>query len=156
MHKDLTIIPLTAEHAGALSAMIFGDSEEYRRHFTPFSFDEASLADRLRRAKRDCYWGIHSGSALTGFFMLRGFDEGYERPSFGVYLAEHFSGAGLAKLALQYTLSWCCLNAVPAVMLKVHASHPRARKIYEEMGFTPIGTCPTTGQAILEKHFPSA
>jgi RimJ/RimL family protein N-acetyltransferase len=93
------------------------------------------------------------GRCWLAFFMLRGFDDGFERPSFGVYIAEAFANRGLAKLALQYALVWCRLNHVAAVMLKVHPENHYARRVYEQAGFRFTEVCPRTGHDILEKRW---
>ncbi len=85
--------------------------------------------------------------------MLRGFDVGFERPSFGVYIAERFAGNGLATLAVQYALSWCRIHRISAVMLKVHPANQYARKVYEKAGFQFLEVCPQTGHDILEKRW---
>ena len=36
--------------------------------------------------------------------MLRGFDEGYEIPSYGVWISSKYANKGLAKLTLQYSI----------------------------------------------------
>ncbi len=67
--------------------------------------------------------------------MLRGFDEGYERPSFGVFVAERFAGRGLARRALEESVKWCGQNGVAEMMLKVYRENTAALRIYEEAGF---------------------
>jgi RimJ/RimL family protein N-acetyltransferase len=151
---DIVIFELTADHSGELSRMLLSGRPEYSQHFTPFSSYEADdLAKWLETAQRDRYWGIRCGEELAGFFMLRGFDEGYERPSFGVYIAKRFANRGLSKLALQYALSWCQLNKVSAVMLKVHPENTYARRVYEQAGFKFIEVCPETGHDMFEKRW---
>ncbi len=85
--------------------------------------------------------------------MLRGFDDGYTRPSFGVYIAERYTQRGLATLALHHALSWCRWNQIPAVMLKVHPDNRYARQTYERAGFQIVEPCPRTGHLILEKRW---
>ncbi len=151
---EIVISDLTADHSSELSQMLLSERPEYSQYFTPFSSYEASaLARRLEAAQRDRYWGIRCGEELAGFFMLRGFDEGYERPSFGVYIAERFANHGLAKLAVQYALSWCRLNKIPAIMLKAHPENPYARRAYEQAGFKFIQVCPKTGHDMFEKRW---
>ncbi|MFZ0549046.1 MAG: GNAT family N-acetyltransferase [Candidatus Promineifilaceae bacterium] len=146
----LTIFSLGPEHSKALSTLMVSEEPSYSQYFTPFSFDTKSLESRLSAAKRDRYWGIRWREDLAGFFMLRGFDEGYERPSFGVYIAEAFSRYGLGKLALYYALSWCRLNKIRAVMLKVHPDNVYARRIYEDAGFQLLEICKRTGHRTYE------
>ncbi len=109
---------------------------EYVAHFHPFGFEEGSVRTQLERARRDRFWGMREGGKLAGFFMLRGFDEGYERPSFGVFIAESFAGRGLARRALAASIKWCEENGVKEVMLKVYRKNAAALRIYQEAGFT--------------------
>lgn len=147
----LQIQPLDAADAEELSRLILRDSSTYRTHFTPFAFDVESLTQRLAAARQDQYWGVRIGKTLAGFFMLRGFEEGYRRPAFGVYIGEHFAGSGLAALALHYALSWCRLHDVSSVMLKVHPENSTACHVYERAGFAFESVCPKTKHHILVK-----
>jgi RimJ/RimL family protein N-acetyltransferase len=147
----LQITPLRPADGGALARMLSVAQPGYIRHFHPFSFDEASIAQQLTQAKKDQYWGICWQDALIGFFMLRGFDEGYARPAFGVFIDEAFANKGLGSLALQYSLSWCKLNGVEKIMLKVHPENQYARRAYEQAGFVFCETCPQSGQLLMEK-----
>ncbi|HEX9807644.1 MAG TPA: GNAT family N-acetyltransferase, partial [Alteraurantiacibacter sp.] len=101
-------------------------------------------------AIRDHYWAIEMGGELAGFFMLRGLDTGYAKPSFGIFVAEHWSGRGLAAAALEYSKAWCTEHGVSTMMLKVAPDNAAARRIYQDAGFVPVGTCPDTGHAIHE------
>lgn len=118
--------------------------------FSPFAFDEHTVRRQLEHAVRDRYWAFHVGGQLAGFFMLRGFDAGYERPSFGVFVAEKYRGHGLATAALAYAKRWCKEHNVHRIMLKVAASNRAARSIYEKAGFVSVGPCPDTGHLIHE------
>lgn len=152
LSSDPVIRPLALSDVPSLSALLQGDSDDYRQHFTPFPFDVSSLRQRLASARRDRYWGIWLEGVLVGFFMLRGFDEGYERPAFGIYVAEKMSGRGLARLALDFAERWCARERVPTIMLKVADQNVRARRMYEAAGFLHRGKDPASGQAIFEKR----
>ena len=151
--KDLTIKSLLPINARMISDLIVDDRPEYRRHFTPFAFDEKSISEMLGKAVADRYWGFWSGDRLCGLFMLRGFDKGFERPTFGVYIRECFSNRGLGQLALRHALSWCRINEIPAVMLKVQPTNKSAIRVYQKAGFESIGQCQKTHQQILEKRW---
>ncbi len=142
---------LTEQDAEALAALIAQDTSDYREHFTPFSFEANNLRERLSAAKLDQYWGIRTDGELAAFFMLRGFDEGYDRPSFGVYVGERFSGLGLASLALQYALSWCKMRKIGSVMLKVHPENKAAHRVYERAGFAFDVVDTKTGHHVLTR-----
>lgn len=151
--QDIRIFRLKPEHAEALSLMLLSDRAHYSQYFTPFSYNASDLARRFAAAKQDRYWAIQCGDVLAGFFMLRGWDEGYERPSFGVYIAESHSGRGLATLALHYCMSWCRVNNIPALMLKVHPDNTFARQVYEREGFVFLDIDTRTGHHIMEKRW---
>ncbi|RKY92335.1 MAG: hypothetical protein DRQ13_10485 [Ignavibacteriae bacterium] len=76
---------------------------------------------------------------LVGFYMLRGFDEGFEVPSYGVWISDKFSGLGLSKLTLQHAITFCKVNDLKIIMLKVHPKNIIAKSIYEAFGFKQEG-----------------
>lgn len=140
----------------ALTRLMTSASPEYLRFFRPFEFTAPVFEQQIRRAKADLWWGLESEGQLAGFFMLRGFDEGYARPSFGVFVGEQFAGRGLARLALRHAVQWCERNRVARIMLKVHPENRRARDLYIREGFDLMGLCPQTGQEMREKVLASA
>lgn len=152
-NKEIRIFELVAHDSQQLSRMLLSGRAEYGQYFHPFPFTASALSQRLSAARLDRYWGIRCGDRLSGFFMLRGWDEGYDRPAFGVYIAEEFADLGLSKLALQYSLTWCRLNDVSAVMIKVHPDNTHVRRVYEQAGFKFTRMCPDTGHRILEKRW---
>jgi RimJ/RimL family protein N-acetyltransferase len=144
------IFALTAEDGPALSALLERQTPGYVEHFHPFPFDERSVTAALAEARQDRFWGIRVDRSFAGFFMLRGFDRGYLRPSFGVLVSEQFAGRGLARLALAHSAKWCTDNGVERVMLKVAPENQRAWRTYVAAGFEHVEDCPATGHAILE------
>lgn len=137
--NNLTINILTPENGVAISSLLRGNSPKYQQYFYPFSFDEVEITTILENVKMDKYWGIWEDNILVAFFMLRGFDEGYDIPSYGVCVNEKYSGNGLLKLSLQFVIAWCKLNSVNTLMLKVHPENMVAKKTYEDFGFKSIG-----------------
>jgi len=147
---SLEITLLTASDASELAALVQSQPADYMQHFNPFPFDAASLAARLDAVCRDYYRALRVDGRLAGFFMLRGLDEGYERPAFGVFVAKEFSGRGLGRKALQESLSWAREQQIKTVILKVHPEHKSARAIYEGEGFVETGVCERTGYTVME------
>lgn len=150
---DLHITRLSPTDASALSRLLTVDDKDYRQYFIPFVADIKSLEERLKSVREDRYWGIWLDSTLAGLFMMRGFDEGYQKPSFGVYISQTYSGKGLSRFAIDYCMSWCQVNNIEAMMLKVHPDNRYARLTYEKAGFRTIGTCTQTQHTIMEKSW---
>src|SRR5438309_250441 len=87
---------LTPQDAGALSRLLLASPAEYMRFFHPFAFDTLTIRNHLEQAKQDVFFGVDVASAsareLAGFYMLRGLDEGYPNPMYGVFVSLPFSG----------------------------------------------------------------
>jgi len=136
---EVEFIPLEAADAAEVSAMLRAARAEYAAHFHPFAFDEGSVRSALERARRDQYWGVQVGGELAGIVMLRGFDDGYAVPAFGVFVAEEFAGRGLGRRALEEATRWCEAKEVTEIMLTVHPENTRAARVYEQAGFVATG-----------------
>lgn len=151
MPDGYKIIPLEAKDAPRLSAMLRSQSPDYVRFFTPFSFDESALVDILVHRRQDIFMGIYWQDELAGFFMLRGWDEGYEAPSYGVLIDERYSGYGLTRLSLKMVKSICKLRGAPRIMLKVHPENTVAKSLFEEARFVQSGVDAASGHLVY--HF---
>ena len=139
MHKNVEIQELQSDHASALSVLILNSPKDHTKYFTPFSFEEDSIKKIINDAVNDKYFGIFINDELVGFYMLRGFDEGFEVPSYGIWISDKFSGLGLSKLTLQHAITFCKLNGLKKIMLKVHPENTIAKNIYENFGFKQAG-----------------
>jgi GNAT superfamily N-acetyltransferase len=151
-----TINLLKTSDARKVADLLGSSSESYAQFFHPFSFDEASVVEVLRQAGRDRFFGLfvtdNSHDQLVGFYMLRGFDEGYAIPMYGVFISERYSGLGLARLSLQHAETFCRLNKIAELKLKVHPNNVRARALYEELGFDTVGTDQANANLVLRKR----
>ncbi len=96
--KSFSIRPLEPTDAAALSAFIGSQSPEYLRFFHAFGSDESAIAEMLSASKMDVYSGVFWKANLAGVFMLRGWDAGYEVPSFGVLIDEKYRGGAFMHL----------------------------------------------------------
>ena len=147
----LSISPLRPDDAHKLAAMLQDNGPEYMRYFAPFAFDEQTICRILTQARRDHYWGLWDDDVIAGFFMLRGLDEGYQVPAYGVCVARSHAGRGLLRLTVAYALSWCALNGISELMLKVHPDNVVARRTYEKHGFFPQGVDARNGHLIFRR-----
>ena len=151
MTSVIDIRAMTETDAGLLESLMAEEKPGYLQHFTAFK-EPDSLLMQCRLAQRDGFFTLLLDDRLSGFFCLRGLDQGYAMPSFGVYVASSFQGQGLARGALQAAEQWCRQQGIPLLMLKVSAYNKRANRLYQSFGFEPVGCCPDSGQTIMEKR----
>lgn len=144
---DLVIRPLRAEDARAVSEMLRAQPPEYARFFYAFSFEAGDIARMLAARGRDVYMGLLWRDELAGLFMLRGWEEGYEVPALGAFVAEKYRGRGLMQLTVELTKVICRLRGASRVMYKSHPDNAPAKKA-AAMGFTQGGVDPATGNLI--------
>jgi RimJ/RimL family protein N-acetyltransferase len=137
--KIINFRKLESNDAEALSNLIKQDSKDYSQYFVAFEYDTATIENILAKAKNDLYYGVYWGEELTGFYMLRGFDEGYSIPSYGVYIGSRFSDKGLAALTLSHAISTCKMLGCKKLRLKVHTANTYALKQYVKFGFVETG-----------------
>lgn len=137
--KTIEIKKLDTSHSKELSTLLFQSDKNYSKYFIPFSFDLESINAILKEIKKDMFFGFFINNNLVGFHMLRGWDAGYEIPSYGVFISYKYSGLGLGKISLQHAISICHLNKTNKIMLKVHPENLIAKKLYELSGFVNLG-----------------
>ena len=131
----LVVRPLASSDASALAALLSAQDPAYMQYFVPFQFDASTLASILTNAESDLYMGLWWGEALIGFFMLRGWDQGYSIPAYGVTIDQRFRNRGLGRLTLELSRSICKLRGAVQLMLKVHPQNAAAKQLYESFGF---------------------
>lgn len=144
---DLVIRPLRVEDARAVSELLHAQRPEYARFFYAFSFDADDIERMLAGRGKDVYMGLLWQDELAGFFMLRGWNEGYEVPALGTFVAEKYRGRGLMRLTVELTKVICKLRGASRVMYKSHPDNAPAKKA-AAMGFTQGGVDPATGNLV--------
>lgn len=148
---NIEIKTLYLYDAEVLSTLLSKSSPVYSKHFIPFPFDRKSIESVLSKAIKDKFYGVFVNESLVGFYMLRGFDEGYSIPSYGVWISEEFSNKGLSTLTLQHAISFCKINSIKRIMLKVHPDNSPAKHIYQKFGFKQTGVDPKNHHLIFHK-----
>src|SRR5258706_2333414 len=128
--------------------MLCAQLPEYIRFFYAFPFDENSIAMMLAACQNDIYYGAFADDRLVGFFMLRGWDEDYNIPAFGVVVDQEFNGYGISSLGLEMAKSLCRLRKVERIMLKVNPENIAGKTVYERAGFLPTETESLTGNIV--------
>lgn len=147
----LEIKRITVNQSQELTNLLQNSDEEYSKYFIPFPFDLKTISEILSNAINDQFYGIYVECTLVGFYMLRGFDAGFEVPSYGVWISKDYSSKGISKLTLQHAISICKINNIKKLILKVHPDNLVAKNIYENFGFIYQGIDSRIGHLIYYK-----
>lgn len=152
LNKSLSIRPLEAVDAALISAFMRSQSSEYLRFFYAFGADESAIAETLSACRRDVYTGIFWQAELIGVFMLRGWDAGYEIPSFGVLIDEKHRGNAFLHLSVDTAKLICRLSGLKQFMVKIHPDNVALANVHR-MGFYRTGVEESTGNVIFHLDF---
>lgn len=146
-HADFRIRPLGVEDAAAVSRLLRAQPPEYVRFFYAFGFEEEEVARVLASRARDVYSGMFWRGELAAFFMLRGWDAGYEVPSFGVVVDVRHRGLAFMRIALDVAKLVSRLAGAPRLMAKIHPDNvsPRGAR---RLGLVQTGVESETGNVI--------
>lgn len=147
LDKSFIIRPLLPQDAAVISAFIRSQSPQYGRFFYAFDSDEKTIAEILSVARKDVYTGIFWGETLVSFFMLRGWDEGYEFPSLGVFVSEEYRGKRLLLLMIESAKVICKLSGVNKLIAKSHPDNAGLKNLLQ-LGFRQVGVEESTGNVL--------
>jgi ribosomal protein S18 acetylase RimI-like enzyme len=139
-------------------AQLFGELgalPELIRHFHPHVWDVETARAIAGRSGRDVYLGWFEDGRIVGYAMLRGWDEGFERPSFGVVVLPDRAGRGIGSRLRGRCLELARERGARTMMLKVHRDNERALSWYRDVGFEIVGEA-DDGQWLCELELVSA
>ncbi len=147
LNKSLAIRPLESTDVAAISAFMRSQSPEYLRFFYAFGSDESAIAEILSALEKDIYSGVFWQDKLVGIFMLRGWDAGYEIPSFGVLIAQEYRGGAFMRLTLDAAKLICRLSGTKRLLAKIHPENvsPRGAR---RLGFYQTSVEELTGNIV--------
>lgn len=135
------------EHARALA----GFFERLRAHeidkfFHPHPLTADEAPKRAAYQGLDFYCVLMQGSAIVGYGMLRGWDEGYKVPSLGIVVDPSVQGRGYGRLLMEFLHETARQRGADRVRLKVYPDNIRAVALYRSLGYVFQG--PEAGQLI--------
>jgi ribosomal protein S18 acetylase RimI-like enzyme len=131
------------EDLGLLSTFFIANNvDRITCSFTPFTLSiETARWIACEPHKDKFYLGLIENKPV-GFSMLRGWDEGFSIPSFGIFIDYRKHGLGLGKEMLDLTIEAAKNLACEKVRLSVYTSNPSACKLYLSKGFKEIERSP--------------
>lgn len=125
-------------------ARFFADNniDAVTRYFHPFPLDSAT-ANRIASVPHlDRYYIALRNGEIVALGMLRGWDEGYEVPSFGLVVDYRQQGLGLGKKMTEFAMSDALRLRCQKVRLSVYKSNLRGMSLFSSLGFEEIGSEP--------------
>ncbi|TRW17194.1 hypothetical protein [Glacieibacterium frigidum] len=148
MTTGLTMRPLDAGDVAIIRDLIDAQPEEYLRFFHAFGSDAAATAALLAATRRDVYSGLFWGGALICIVSLRGWDEGYDIPAFGLAVSAAFRGREVLDVAMASARLTSRLAGATRMMCKVHPANAAAVRGAAKMGFTASHAEAGTGNIV--------
>lgn len=104
------------------------------KFFHPFPFIKETI-DKILYARDDLYFLVYEQKKVVGFFMLRGWDEGFDIPSFGMVVHPKYRGLGIGTKMLNSAIDACIKRGVKKIRLTIDKENIVARNIYKKAGF---------------------
>jgi ribosomal protein S18 acetylase RimI-like enzyme len=127
---------ILAEDAAALATFFSENNRpEITSTFYPFPLDEENARRIATVPRRDRYFAAWEGKAIVGLGMLRGWDEGFAVPSFGVVVDHRAQGRGFGRALSEHALAVAREAGCERVRLTVHANREPVVRLYERAGF---------------------
>ena len=127
---------IRSEHAPALG--VFFEklrAQGVEKYFHPHPLTAADAKKRSAYRGRDFYCILRQGTAVIGYGMLRGWDEGYEIPSLGIVVDPNAQGQGNGRRLMEYLHAEAHARGAKAIRLKVYPDNTRALALYRSLGY---------------------
>lgn len=133
------IRPLDGNDAPALAAFFeaLAADAEAATFFHPHPLTAEYAADLCRTVGgvRDGYYVAEAAGKIIGYSMLRGWDEGYEVPSWGGAVHPALRDAGIGKQLLIHAVDESRARGARRMRLTVYKSNTRGVHVYSKIGF---------------------
>lgn len=84
---------------------------------------------------KDLYFLQVTNDEISGYGMLRGWDEGYSIPSLGIVIHPNFRRQGLAKKIVGFLHTKAREKGAKKIMLKVYENNFNALQLYQNLGY---------------------
>ena len=115
---------------------------EVTRHFHPFPLSRQTACLIAHTEHLDKYYIAFKGERIVGLCMLRGWDEGYKIPSFGILVDYRCKALGLGRRMTEFAIAKARELGCPSIRLSVYSSNTYAIGLYRSLGFKEISNEP--------------
>lgn len=103
--------------------------------FAPHPFTKEMAQHIVRYKGKDLYYILVDESNILGYGMLRGWDEGYEIPSLGLFIHPNFRRVGLGKLLVLFLHLTAKHRGALKIRLTVNQDNLAAIQLYKKVGY---------------------
>jgi ribosomal protein S18 acetylase RimI-like enzyme len=130
---------LQSSDEGALAAL-FGRcaGRHEMSFFDPFPLTPETARRLSNGPTLDRYYVACVDDTIVALSMLRGWDEGYDVPSFGIMVDPEWHGRGVGSELTDFTISAARGLCCAAVRLTVYAENVQAATMYRRRGFLEV------------------
>jgi ribosomal protein S18 acetylase RimI-like enzyme len=104
-------------------------------HPHPLTAEYALQLCRSQGVKKDRYYLTRRQGQLVGYSMLRGWDEGYDVPSFGGCVHPAARGTGVGHFLVIHAIGAAYALGARKLRLSLYKANLRALHIYTKVGF---------------------
>jgi ribosomal protein S18 acetylase RimI-like enzyme len=136
---DPVFRPLRIEDAALLGEFFaaVADDPDAVRFFDPHPLtrQHASVICSQPAHSRNRYFALWVRGRIAGYSMLRGWDEGYEFPTFGVCVHPALRNVGVGRWLLARAIEESRSAGARKLRLTVHEANHRAIHLYRQFGF---------------------
>ncbi len=108
------------------------------RQFHPFPLTRETACEIARMGRLDRFYVTISKGTIVGLCMLRGWDAGFDIPSFGILVDHRYHCIGLGRHMTEFAIAEAKRLGCGSVRLTVYASNVRSVRLYLSLGFKEI------------------
>ena len=103
---NITVEIIKRKDIKNLANLFFEDSREEDNFFNQFTTKQ-EMIEVLNSTKKDLFFLIKHLDNICGYMSLRGLDDGYENPRFGIYIFSEFRNRNIATNAIKFLFLFC-------------------------------------------------
>ena len=137
MRKNLEytlVSPSWAEKLAQFFSALVVNKDALYFHPHPFTCE---MAKKIAKYEGDDLYFLQiKDNEITGYAMLRGWDEGYEIPSLGIVIHPDFRNHGLSIEFMEFLHNQARAKGVTKLRLKVYSNNTVAQHLYESLGYS--------------------
>jgi [ribosomal protein S18]-alanine N-acetyltransferase len=138
-HVAETIRPVEYADYEALAVFFENNNRpEVTRYFHPFPLNAQTAYKIACTPHLDYYYVAIISSRIVGLFMLRGWDDGFEIPSFGIVVDYRQRGFGLGRKLTEFAIREARKMGCHKIRLSTYASNVNSVRLYMSLGFAEV------------------